>query len=172
LAPFDISGFSRQYARARDLRCENWANEIIEIAEDGSNDWVEREVGRGRAIKVVNRESVERFGLRIDARKWLLSKLKPERYGERPMPASAVQLNVEMPGAADALRERIDRIAAKIRAEGGTGAIDGSGSQRPALQTAGVSALRAAGACRQAAAELAQPGQVHGTGPRTGREKA
>jgi hypothetical protein len=28
----------------------------------------------------------------------MLSKLKPERYGERPMPASAVQVNVEMTG--------------------------------------------------------------------------
>lgn len=41
LLPYD-EDFSKQYARAFELRNEFWAEEIVEIADDGRNDWMTR----------------------------------------------------------------------------------------------------------------------------------
>jgi terminase small subunit-like protein len=71
-------GFSDHYAHAREMCCDYWADQIIDICDDSSNDWVERD---GRTI--FNREHFERSRLRVDARKWLLSKLLPKKYGTR-----------------------------------------------------------------------------------------
>jgi len=60
----DRDGFSERYARARELGYEVMADEIIEIADRGSGDW-------------------QRDRLRVDARKWLLAKALPKRYGDR-----------------------------------------------------------------------------------------
>ena len=38
--------FRGQYLRARELQAEHWAEEIIEIADDSKNDFVEKD-GRG-----------------------------------------------------------------------------------------------------------------------------
>lgn len=72
----------RQYLTARERLMEIWADDIIEIAEDGRNDWVERESARGKTFIALDREAVARSRLRIDARQWLLSKLRPEIYGD------------------------------------------------------------------------------------------
>lgn len=76
-------GFSDRYARARDMQIEYWADEIIEIADDASNDWMERNGGEENESWIVNGEHVSRSKLRTENRKWLLSKLKPERYGDK-----------------------------------------------------------------------------------------
>ncbi len=75
--------FAAQYARAMDLRVDVMADEIIDIAEDGRNDWEERENKDGSTYTALNREAIERSRLRIDARKWTVSKLKPKKYGDR-----------------------------------------------------------------------------------------
>jgi hypothetical protein len=38
----DREGFSAQYARARDIGLDALAEEVLEIADDGRNDWIER----------------------------------------------------------------------------------------------------------------------------------
>ena len=78
----DRDGFAPRYARARDMQIEHWADEILEISDDGSNDWMMRNE-RGNVGWQANGEHVQRSRLRTDSRKWLLSKLKPERYGEK-----------------------------------------------------------------------------------------
>jgi hypothetical protein len=77
------SGFSDRYARARDLCIEAWADEIVEISDDGSNDWMVREGKDGETSYVLNGEHSSRSRLRVDSRKWLLSKLKPQTYGDK-----------------------------------------------------------------------------------------
>jgi len=74
----DREGFHQQYARAREIGYLQMADEIIDIADDGSNDWMERE---GRSA--INGEAINRSRLRVDSRKWLLSKALPKIYGER-----------------------------------------------------------------------------------------
>jgi hypothetical protein len=74
--------FREQYAKAREALLEHWAEEITEIADDGSNDWMERNA-KDEAGWVANGEHINRSRLRVDTRKWLLSKLAPRKYGDR-----------------------------------------------------------------------------------------
>ena len=117
----DVNGFADRYARARDAQIEHWADEISEIADDGSNDWMERETKSGRVIKVVDQEAVNRSRLRIDTKKWLLSKLKPERYGERVNLSGSIDLNTRTD---EQLESRLAQLLGKTgsdRDPGGAG---------------------------------------------------
>jgi len=59
--------FSEQYARAREAQADYLADEIIEIADE----------------PVICSEDVARNRLRVDARKWIASKMKPKKYGDK-----------------------------------------------------------------------------------------
>jgi len=71
-----------RYAYARDRGLDAMAEELLDVADDGRNDWVTIERG-GKPVRVVDREAVARSQLRVDTRKWYLSKLAPKRYGDR-----------------------------------------------------------------------------------------
>lgn len=60
----DREGFSTHYEEAVRLRAMRWADEVIEISDENTND-------------------VKRARLRVDARKWLLAKVLPKVYGEK-----------------------------------------------------------------------------------------
>lgn len=75
--------FSDRYARACQLRAEYWAEEIVEISDDGRNDWMDRQVAPGVVRKMPDPEVVNRSKLRVDTRKWLMSKLQPKKYGDK-----------------------------------------------------------------------------------------
>lgn len=79
----DVDGFSLRYARAREEQRELWSDELIDISDDGRNDWMEREIGKDKTIVVLNKEAVERSKLRSDNRKWLLTKLDRGTYGDK-----------------------------------------------------------------------------------------
>ena len=70
--------FANKYARARDDQADLLAEEILEIADDSSGDLRVDEDGN----ETLNTEFVQRSRLRVDARKWLASKLKPKKYGD------------------------------------------------------------------------------------------
>ncbi len=94
------SGFSEKYARARDLCLEAWSDQVITIADAPARDAAEVNSAR----------------LRVDSRKWLLSKLRPERYGDSVKQihvgsVNAIQATIAI--SADELRE----IAAKVADE-------------------------------------------------------
>ena len=55
-------------------------DEIMEIADDSSND-IDRIDDFGNPIE--NREFISRSRLRVESRKWLASKLKPKKYGDK-----------------------------------------------------------------------------------------
>jgi len=71
--------FREKYECAMMLCAEFWAHEIIEISDDSAGDYVITEDGR----RVVDNEHINRSRLKVDSRKWLLSKLLPKRYGDR-----------------------------------------------------------------------------------------
>jgi hypothetical protein len=75
--------FNRAYTIARQSCCEKWADEIIEIADDASNDYVERVLKNGGTQTVWSRENFERSRLRVDSRKWTASKVLRHVYGEK-----------------------------------------------------------------------------------------
>ena len=60
----DRDGFAARYRHARDLLLEYWSDQIVDLADQGDLDPRDRQV-------------------RIDVRKWLMSKLAPKRYGDR-----------------------------------------------------------------------------------------
>lgn len=80
---YDEDGIAARYARARDAQAMTWADEVLEIADDQANDWVERQTERGRTVREIDREHVTRSQLRVESRKWLLAKLHPTLFAER-----------------------------------------------------------------------------------------
>lgn len=76
--------FRDQYARARELQADAIADEILDIADDGSNDWMERHNSDGENIGwQFNGEAARRSQIRIDARKWMAGKMRPKKYGDK-----------------------------------------------------------------------------------------
>lgn len=57
--------FAQQYARAREAQLSRWEDDILEIADEGSL------------------EDTQRAKLRVDARKWLMAKRLPKKYGDK-----------------------------------------------------------------------------------------
>jgi hypothetical protein len=74
----DDEEFSRQYAQARARGYQLLADEIIEISDESSGDVIETEDGPRH-----NPEYTARSRLRVDSRKWMLSKMIPKVYGEK-----------------------------------------------------------------------------------------
>jgi hypothetical protein len=74
--------FRQQYARAREAQADAMVEDILEICDDARNDWMERR-GEEDAGWVANGEHIQRSKLRVDARKWLMSKLAPKKYGDK-----------------------------------------------------------------------------------------
>ena len=74
----EVPGFSDQYARAKEASADAFAEEIQDIADDGSNDWMERHGKDGESIGwQLNGEHVQRSKLRIDTRRWIASTRSP-----------------------------------------------------------------------------------------------
>lgn len=74
--------FLSQYARAKQESADAMAEEILDISDDGSNDWMEKKYGDAE-FWVTNGEALQRSRLRVDTRKWLMAKMKPKKYGEK-----------------------------------------------------------------------------------------
>lgn len=74
--------FLEQYTRAKEESADAMADEVLDIADDGTNDWMTIKRG-GEDVEVFNNEAVQRSKLRVDTRKWLMSKMKPKKYGEK-----------------------------------------------------------------------------------------
>lgn len=70
---------TNQYARATELRAEVIFDDILSIADENTNDTYINDNG----IEVVNNDVIQRSRLRIDSRKWVLSKLNPKKYGDK-----------------------------------------------------------------------------------------
>ncbi len=77
------SAFKTAYARAREAQMETWADELVEIADDATNDYIERIGKDGEVERVIDPEAVQRSKLRIDTRKWIMARLAPKRYGDK-----------------------------------------------------------------------------------------
>jgi hypothetical protein len=69
---------SKQYARACEVRADQIFDEILDIADDGTNDTYVNEKGQ----EVTDQEVIGRSRLRVDSRKWIASKLNPKKYGD------------------------------------------------------------------------------------------
>lgn len=70
---------AEQYARAREIRADLLFEEIIEIADEASNDTIVDSNGDEKP----NSEWITRSKLRVDARKWVLAKMQPKKFGDK-----------------------------------------------------------------------------------------
>lgn len=71
--------FLNQYTRAKQEAADAFAEDMLDIADDSTDDIMFDADGNPR----VNNEAIQRSRLRVDTRKWLASKLKPKKYGEK-----------------------------------------------------------------------------------------
>lgn len=76
--------FRDQYARAREMQADILADETLDIADDGRNDWMEKRNQDGEVVGwQVNGEAIGRSKLRVEARRWYAGKLAPKRYSDK-----------------------------------------------------------------------------------------
>lgn len=76
--------FRESYTAAKQIQMDAFAEEIMDIADDSRNDWMERENARtGAVTTVLNEEAIARARLRIEARKWQMSKFAPKKFGDK-----------------------------------------------------------------------------------------
>ena len=76
-------GFSNQYTRAREIQAETFADQLVDIADDGSNDWMQRANKKGDVEIVLDREHVTRSELRLKTRQWIASRILRKKYGDK-----------------------------------------------------------------------------------------
>lgn len=69
---------SKQYARACEERSDLIFEEILDIADNGSSD---KKIVSDQ--EVIDYENIQRSKLRVDARKWMLGKMNPKKYGDK-----------------------------------------------------------------------------------------
>lgn len=75
--------FLEQYTRAKEEAADAMAEDILDISDDGSNDYMERTGRDGSTYEAYNGDAVQRSRLRIETRKWLMEKYKAKKYGPR-----------------------------------------------------------------------------------------
>lgn len=100
-------GFLDQYARAQEVRAADIFDEIIEIADDDTEDFLPDEEGG----YYFNREHVQRSKLRMEGRQWVLARMSPKKYG----PKGAIELTG--PGGGSVRVIRGDMSAAEAAEE-------------------------------------------------------
>jgi len=99
----DNPAFRAQYAVARDEQADVFAEEIVDIADTESDS--------------------QKARVRIDARKWVASKLKPKKYGDKVAlvgggPGDA-PIRMDLSGLSDEELEALERIRSKLADAGG-----------------------------------------------------
>lgn len=101
-----------RYIRAQEDKLEAWAEQVVTISDDRADDVMKDKQGNvlldGRGNPVVDHENIQRSKLRVEARKWLLSKLKPDVYGER-LAVTSTQIQKVVP----VTQEEIDEAQRK-----------------------------------------------------------
>lgn len=78
-----VESFFNSYREAKDMQAERFAEEIIEIADDGENDTYEKlNPKTGKVETYVDHDHIRRSDLRLKARMWATSKLLPKKFGD------------------------------------------------------------------------------------------
>lgn len=113
----NTNNFLTQYTRAKEEQADFMAEEMLDIADDGSNDLMTITKG-DRSYELENKEVVNRSKLRIETRKWLSSKLKPKKYGDKldltsggdklPQPVSTPQIIIQAKNADIPISEKLE----------------------------------------------------------------
>jgi len=69
----------KQYARASEKRADAIFEDILDVADNQEDDVYYDLDGN----EIINHNVIQRARLRVDSRKWMLSKMNPKKYGDR-----------------------------------------------------------------------------------------
>lgn len=73
-----------QYAHAKAISAYADEDELNEISDDGTNDWMEKRNKDGEIVGwQLNGEAVQRSRLRVETRRWLMERRMPTRFGQK-----------------------------------------------------------------------------------------
>lgn len=87
---------ARRIAHAREVGFDAIAEEALDIADNGTNDWMAKYGKEDEAPGYeLNGEHVQRSKLRIETRLKLLAKWSPKKYGERTQLEHSGRLGLE-----------------------------------------------------------------------------
>lgn len=75
--------FLNNYARACEERADAIFDDILDIADDSSGDIKVISNDGQQDKEVFNSEFAARSRIKIDARKWVLGRMKPKKYGDK-----------------------------------------------------------------------------------------
>ncbi len=78
---------SKQYTRATQNRADNIFEDILDIADKQASDVYLDKDGKEQ----INHNIIQRARLQVDARKWMLGKMRPKKYGDK------LELNTNKP---------------------------------------------------------------------------
>jgi hypothetical protein len=85
------------HTRARELQAEYFVDEMMDIADDGRNDFMQRARDNGDVFVDADREHLLRSKIRIETRQWVIERILSAKYGKDLQPQVVVnnqQLNV------------------------------------------------------------------------------
>lgn len=95
--------FREHYRLAREMQAEGMADEMQDIADNGSNDWMEKHDADGNFTGWrENGEAMRRSQLRIETRKWIAARLLPKRWGDKQV------TEISGPDGAPLIQQSID----------------------------------------------------------------
>lgn len=69
------------YNYAREIRCDTLFEDIVEIADNKEEG--ETIIEKPDGVQVKRGDMIEHRRLRVDARKWVVSKMNPKKYGDK-----------------------------------------------------------------------------------------
>lgn len=109
------AAFAEAMRMAKELGCHHMADECLAIADDGRNDWMERQGQDGQGAGLAfNSDHVQRSRLRIDTRMRLIGKWLPKVYGDKLAVGGADDLPPIKTMDDAALSARIAALQAKL----------------------------------------------------------
>lgn len=98
--------FALQYARAREIQADVLFDEIHHIADTPKRGF--KTTRKGGVVETVEGDMIEHRRLQIDARKWLLGKMAPKKYGDRST------MDVDLSGKIETTSPTDDRLKAAL----------------------------------------------------------
>ncbi len=92
------------------MQMDCWADDIVRISDDSTNDYMDRQAADGSTERVFDPENVQRSRLRIDTRKWIMSKLAG-KYADKVDVSVDASFKVDVENLSDAELESRTRAA-------------------------------------------------------------
>lgn len=93
---YKIPEFGHLLAQARAARALLMEEECFEIADNSTNDWMDKEVRDGKIIRVVDHEHVNRSRLRIETRRYHIERMTKANPTEGPVNNQQINISIVM----------------------------------------------------------------------------